>query len=345
MSMRTRRTRLAATAAALTVGLLAAACGGSGSSGGDDPDTLVLYNAQHQDLMEAMVEGFTKETGIKVQMRNGADFELANQINQESAKSPADVFTTENSPAMTLVDQGGNFAPLDQATLDRVPEGFRPSDGHWVGFAARSTVLVYDKAELTEATLPTSILDLADPKWKGKIGIAPAGADFQAIVSAVLLVNGEEKTLAWLKGLKDNAETYRGNIAIMQAVNRGEIEAGVIYHYYWFRDQAESGENSDSTALHYFTGGDAGGFVSVSGAGVLKSSDKAADAQKFVAFLVSDAGQKILAESDALEYPVAAGAAAAAALKPLADLDPPDIDPAELNGLTTVSLMQEAGLL
>ena len=338
-----RRTRLlVAAAVTATAVALTAACGGTGAAA---DDALVLYNAQHAELMELMVEGFTEKTGVEVSLRNGSDFELANQINQEGARSPADVFVTENSPAITLVDQGGNFAPLEPATLQQVAAQYRPADGDWVGFAARTTVLVYNKAAFAGGGLPASILDLAQPAWKDRVGIAPAGADFQAVVSAVLAVEGPDRTRSWLTGLKGNAKTYRGNIAIMAAVNRGEIDAGVIYHYYWFKDQAESGANSDATALHYFGAGDAGGFVSVSGAGVLKSSTKAADAQRLVAYLTSAEGQRILAESSALEYPVATGAAAAPALKPLAELDPPTVDLGTLNGLTTVSLMQEAGLL
>ncbi|HET7477660.1 MAG TPA: iron ABC transporter substrate-binding protein [Dermatophilaceae bacterium] len=347
MLRRTRAVPAKAVAVAVAITLAASlvACGGSGGASSPGANALVLYNAQHEDLMKLMVDGFTKATGIAVSVRDGSDFELANQINQEGSRSPADVFVTENSPAMALVNQGGNFAKLDPATLAQVPARYRPSDGSWVGFAARTTVLVYAKAKVDAGTLPGSILDLAGPAWAGRVGIAPAGADFQAIVSAVLALNGEDKTLAWLRGLKANAKTYRSNVAIMQAVNRGEIDAGVIYHYYWFKDQAESGANSDATALHYFRGGDAGGFVSVSGAGVLKSSRRAADAQKLVAYLASPAGQQILAKSSALEYPVGNGAAAAPALTPLAELDPPAVDLGSLNGLTTVSLMQEAGLL
>src|SRR5665811_1348146 len=205
--------RVASAAGLVAVVLGAAACGTSNSAtdagnGSGDTATLTLYNAQHEDLMKLMVAGFTQQTGIKVNMRNGEDFELGNQIVQEGDASPADVFVTENSPAMTLVDSKGLFSKVDDATLAQVPPQFAHADKDWVGFAARSTVFAYNPAQVKATALPTSIMDLAGPQWKDKVGISPAGADFQAIVSAVLSLKGEPATAAWLKGLKDNAKVY-----------------------------------------------------------------------------------------------------------------------------------------
>lgn len=312
--------------------------------GGGDGDGLVVYNAQHEDLMNEMVSAFTAETGIKVKLRSGEDFELANQLVEEGSGSPADVFVTENSPAMTLVDGGGGFAKLDAATLAQVPSRFAPSDGDWIGFAARSTVLVYQK-KLSAGDLPASIMDLAEPKWKGRVGIAAAGADFQAIVSAVVAVEGEAAAARWLEGLKTNAKIYQNNVAVMRAVNDGEIDTGIVYHYYWYKDQAESGDNSANTALHFFGGKDAGAFLSVSGAGVLKASTRQAQAQQFVRFLSGKSGQQVLADSAALEYAVGKDAPSQPKLKPIAELDPPDVDIATLNGPRVVELMRRAGLL
>jgi iron(III) transport system substrate-binding protein len=328
--------------AAVVVGAMTA-CGDSSAAGG--PARLTLYNAQHEDLVKAMVDGFTKETGIEVDIRNGKDFELANQIVQEGAASPADVFITENSPAMSLVDSKGGFATVDKATLGQVPAEFVPSSRNWTGFAARATVLAYNKAALSADTLPTSIMDLAEPKWQGKFGVAAAGADFQAIVSAVLDVKGEAATAKWLAGLKANAKIYQGNGAVMKAVNAGEIQAGVIYHYYWYKDRAEAGANSANTELKFFGAKDPGAFLSVSGAGVLKASGNQSAAQKLVKYLTGKNGQTILSKSDAMEYSIASDVPANPDLKPLAELDPPTIDVAKLNGPKVVELMQDAGLL
>ena len=306
---------------------------------------LVVYNAQHVSLTKAWAEAFTKETGIKLTLRDGSDTELGNQIVQEDAASPADVFLTENSPAMALVDGAGLFAPLPDAVLNEVDPAYRPASGHWVGIAARSTVFAYNKTKLTEAQLPASIMDLAAPAWKGRWAASPSGADFQAIVSAMLELKGEAPTLAWLKAMKANAVPYRGNGVVMKAINAGQIEGGIIYHYYFTGDRAKTGENSGNVALHYFRHEDPGAFVSISGGGVLASSKQKDKAIAFVKWIAGKGGQDILRTGDSYEYAVGKGAASNPALVPLADLQAPTIDPAKLNSKKVTDLMTQAGLL
>jgi iron(III) transport system substrate-binding protein len=330
---------------AVALSLAAAILAACGSASAGKNGTITLYNAQHEDLIKLMVAGFEKETGIKVNIRSGQDFQLANQIVQEGGSSPADVFVTENSPAMSLVDSKGGFAKIDDATLAQVPPQFVPSSHAWTGFAARSTVFVYNKEKVSSDRLPQSIMELQQPVWQGKYGVAAAGADFQAIVSAILSSKGEPETVKWLSGLKANTKIYPNNRAVLKAVNSGEIEAGVIYHYYWFKDQAESGSDSRNTSLHFFGGKDPGGFLSISGAGVLATSKQQDKAQQLVKYLTGKAGQQILADSNALEYPIASGVAPNKRLRPLTELDPPVIDPATLNGPKVIDLMRNAGLL
>src|SRR6478735_5256292 len=188
--------------------LLLSACGSGAAGGGSSAGTgsITVYNAQHESLTKEWVDAFTKQTGITVTVRNGDDTEMSNQIMQEGAASPADVFLTENSPAMTQVENAGLFADVDKATLAQVPEQYRPSTGKWVGIAARSTVLVYDKRKVKENQLPASMLDLAKPEWKGRWAASPSGADFQAIVSALLELKGEAVTNDWLTAMKTNAK-------------------------------------------------------------------------------------------------------------------------------------------
>jgi iron(III) transport system substrate-binding protein len=307
--------------------------------------TLTFYNAQHENLVKVMVDGFTRETGIKVVLRSGKDFELANQLVQEGAASPADAFITENSPAMQVVAAKGLFAPVDPATLAQVPARFAPTTGAWLGVAARVTVLVYNTQQLATAALPRSIMDLARPEWQDRVGIAAAGADFQAIVSAVLALKGADATRDWLQGLKTNARVYSGNGAVMKAVNAGEIPVGVIYHYYWYKDQAESGANSANTELYFFQNQDPGGFVSVSGLGALASSKHPQEAQQLLHYLTGQAGQQILADSTALEYPVNAAVSPNPNLKPFSELSMPEVDIATLNGPQVIALMQQVGLI
>jgi iron(III) transport system substrate-binding protein len=255
------------------------------------------------------------------------------------------VFLTENSPAMAAVEKAGLFADLNQDTLDQVPAQYRPATGNWTGVAARSTVFVYNKTKLQPDQLPKSILDLEQPAWRGRWGGAPAKADFQAIVSALLGLKGAQATAQWLTGMNTNAKIYNDNIATMKAVNAGEVDGGIIYHYYWFRDQANTKEGSGNTALHYFKNQDPGAFVSLSGGGVLKSSKKQEQAQQFVKFITGKAGQEVLEKGTSFEYPVASGVPANPALPPLDSLQAPTIDPSTLDAHRVSDLMTKAGLM
>ena len=322
--------------------LAAPLVGGCGLLG--DPD-LVIYNAQHEELMTEIVPIFEEETGLDVELRNGKDLELANQLVAEGADSPADVFLTENSPAMSIVDNAGLFAPVSEEATATIPDEYVPSSGNWTGILARSTVAMYNTESMTETDLPESILDFAEPQWQGRVGFSPTGADFQAIVSAVLASEGEEATGEWLAGLNANGVILENNLVVMQSVNEGDVDAGIAYHYYWYRDQQESGENSDSTALHFFGDQDPGAFVSISGAGVLASSEHPGNAQRFVEFLTSTEGQQAMADSYALEYPLNPEATLDPEVKPFDELEPPAIDPFTLNGPQVTDLMTEAGLL
>ncbi len=310
-----------------------------------DAGGIVVYNAQHASLTQAWAEAFTRESGISVTLRQGSDMEIAHQIVQEGTASPADVFVTENSPGMTLVDAAGLFAPVDAATLALIPENYRPANGHWVGIAARTTVFAYNKNKLKAEQLPKSMLDLADPSWKGRWAASPSGADFQAIVSALLDLKGEATTAAWLKAMKTNFVAYRGNGTVMKAINAGEIEGGIIYHYYYFGDQAKTGENSGNVALHYFRNEDPGAFLSLSGAGVLASSKNQAQAQAFVKWVAGKGGQQVLRDGDSFEYAVGVGAASHAKLEPLAKLQAPKVTVQNLNSKKVTDLMTAAGLM
>ncbi|MCC3240399.1 iron ABC transporter substrate-binding protein [Enterobacter roggenkampii] len=311
----------------------------------DNNEGIVVYNAQHENLVKSWVDGFTKETGIKVTLRNGDDSELGNQLVQEGSASPADVFLTENSPSMVLVDNANLFAPLDADTLKQVPAEYRPAHGRWIGIAARSTVFVYNPAKLSEQQLPKSLMDLAKPEWKGRWAASPSGADFQAIVSAMLALKGEKATQEWLKAMKANFVAYKGNSTVMKAVNAGQIDGGVIYHYYRFVDQSKTGENSKNTQLYYFKHQDPGAFVSLSGGGVLASSKHKAQAQAFIKYITGKEGQESLRTNNAFEYAVGVNAASNPKLVPLKDLDAPKVEPSTLNSKKVIELMTQAGLL
>lgn len=339
--MPTRWSRIAALLTTVAVAVGATAC----ASSSDQADGLLVYNAQHESLTKEWIDAFTKATGIKVTYRQGGDTELGNQLIAEGTSSPADVFLTENSPAMAAVEKAGLFATVDQSTIAQVPPQYRPATDKWTGVAARTTVFAYDKSKLTEDQLPNSIMDLQQPAWKGRWGAPPVKPDFQAIVAAMLQLTGEPATAAWLAAMKSNAEIFQDNIATLRAVNAGQVDGGIIYHYYWFRDQAGTKEISNNTALHYFRNSDPGAFVSISGGGVLESSKRKDQAQQFLTFVTSKAGQEVLENGTSFEYPVASGVPANPALVPLADLQAPAVNPSDLDAQKVTDLMTKAGLL
>jgi iron(III) transport system substrate-binding protein len=316
------------------------------SNGPKDPDTLLIYNAQHADLLTVMTDAFTAQTGIKVQVRQGGDADMANQLVKEGKKSPADVFVTENSPAMTLVAAKGLFAPLEGSTLAQVPAQYVAAGGAWIGICGRETSFGYDPKKFTRPSdFPASMLDLATPAWKGRFGYVPNGADFQAITAAVYALKGKDVGDRFVQGLKDNGKVYANNFAIMQAINAGTLDSGIMYHYYFYKDRNAGGDNSKNVEMHFFGNQDPGAFMSISGAGVLKSSNKAAQAQQLVNFLTGGKGQQALADSGALEYPLGNGIQPNAKLPSLATIDPPAVRIEDLDAPAVVEQFRKVGLL
>jgi iron(III) transport system substrate-binding protein len=338
------------TRAALTLPILAAlataltACGASGSS--DPANTITLYNGQHEQTTSLLVAGFEKQTGIKVKVRSDDEDVLGNQIIQEGGSSPADVFYTENTPVLEDLQEKGLLSPVSASTLAAVPARYSSPQGEWVGVSARVAVLVYNTALVKASELPSSILELAQPKWKGKLGFAPSETDFQPLLTAITKLDGEAAAEKWLKGLQANAKVYPDDETVVAQVNNGESAVGLINHYYWYRLRDEVGQSGIHSALHYYAPHDPGYLLNVSGAAVLKSSSRQAAAQKFVAYLVSRQGQEILAHSHSYEYPLGSGVQTAAPLKPFDQLQPAPVTIADLgNGAAPLELEQKLGLL
>jgi iron(III) transport system substrate-binding protein len=329
---------------AFAAATLLAACGGSGSSHGRT--AITLYNGQHEQTTAALVAAFERQTGIKVNVRSGDEAELGNQILQEGAHSPADVFYTENTPVLEDLREHGLLVPVSSSTLAAVPSRYDSAQDDWVGVSARASALVYNTSQFTSAELPDSILALAEPRWKGKLGFAPSETDFQPLITAIVKLRGAATAERWLKGLQANGKVYPDNETVVSQVNNGESAIGPINHYYWYRLRAEVGRSGMHSALHYYAPGDAGDLVNVSGAAVLKSSSHQAEAQAFLAFLVSHTGQETIAHSHSYEYPLRPGVSPAPGLRPFATLHPVSLTPAELgDGSAALAMEQKLGLL
>jgi iron(III) transport system substrate-binding protein len=343
--------------ALLTAGAVVAACGSasqqtaapkaatSGSSNAGQ--TITLYNGQHEQTTDSLVKAFEKQTGVTVKVRSDDEDVLAQQIAQEGNHSPADVFYTENTPPLVRLDEKGLLAPVSATALADVPVKDSAADHDWVGVSARLSVLVYNTRDLKPTSLPTSVLGLASPKWKGKLDIAPSETDFQPIVTSVAADIGDAATVRWLKALKANAgvHTDPDNETLVANVNRGVTQLGVINHYYWYRLRDENGSSGIHSALARFAPHDDGYLLDVSGAAVLKSSQHQQAAQALVKFLVSRGGQQVLVHSDSWEYPIGDGVTNPA-LPPLAQAMPKNFSLRQIgDGSHAVALLQQAGLL
>jgi len=317
------------------------------SAPGAHAQTLTLYSAQHEQVVDMLIAAFTKNTGIKVQVHEGEGPDIASQILQEGADSPADVFFTENSPELILLDEKGLLAPVAPATLAQVPARYNATDGDWLGVLARENVIDYNPSLIAAGAMPASLLDLAAPAWTGKLGIAPSDADFLPLVSAMIKQYGEVKTLAWLQGLKTNSKIYQDDESVVAAVARGDVAAGIVNNYYWARLYTDLGPAKIDSKLYHFRNGDLGGLINISGAAVLKSSKNRDAAQKFLAFLVGAQAQTLLGRSEVdFEYPLRPGIAPNPLLTPFKALAPPAIRAADLgDDQAAGALLQQAGLI
>jgi iron(III) transport system substrate-binding protein len=322
--------------------LLAALLGACGTASGP---SITVYSGQHSQLTNALVSAFENETGISVRVLSNDGVVLADQILLEGSASPADVYLTENTPELMLLQHHHLLAKLGPSTLSAVPATDSSPQGDWVGVAERVNTLAYDPMKLSAGMLPASILALAGPSWAGKIAIAPTDSDFLPLVSALAATYGSARALSWLQGLKRNAVIYQDDEAVAAAVNRGSVSAGLVNEYYWYRLRLETGAGNMHSVLYPFPAHDVGSMANVSGAAVLASSGDRAAANRFVAFLVSPQAQRILAQGDDFEYPLRPGVAPNPALPPLARFNPTSFNVASLgDDRAAVSLLQQSGL-
>jgi iron(III) transport system substrate-binding protein len=326
-------------------GSLLAACG---SSSGSATQSITLYNGQHVQTTDSLVAGFEKATGIQVNVRDDDEDTLADEIVTEGSHSPADVIYTENTPAVQYLQNNRLLAKVDPSTLANTPSQYNSQQGEWVGVSARVSVLIYNPALIAKSALPTSVLQLADPRYRGLLAFAAGETDFQPIVTSVARTYGDAAALTWLEGIKANAGShiYPDNETIADEVNRGAVAFGVVNQYYWYRMGAELGASNVKAKITYFAPRDPGYVIDVSPAAILKSSTHQAAAQRFLAYLTSKQGQEIIARSISFEYPIASGVTTAQPETPFTQLQPNPITVAELgDGSTAISLLKKAGLL
>jgi iron(III) transport system substrate-binding protein len=332
------RRALATACAAL---LTATACGGGGTGSGGD--ALVIYSGRGENLVKPLLEMFEK-TGTKIEVRYGGSAELAAQILEEGDNRRADVFLSQDAGALGALAKEGVLDAVPQAELAKVDEKYRADDGTWVGVTGRARVVVYNPDKVKEADLPDSVFGFADPKWAGRIAIPPTNGSFQAFVTAMRVTAGEQKAKDWLTAMKKNAKVYENNIQIRDAVDRGEIDLGLVNHYYLYEKIAEVGAENVKAKHYFFGNGDIGALVNVSGVGIVKGTDRRAEAEKFVSYMLGQEAQRFYSDHTK-EYPLVDGVAPPQGLPPLDSIEGPDVDLSDLASLKeTLDLLAEVGL-
>ena len=337
---RSRRALLGLAAATLALPLLAA-CGGGSSDSADGP--LTIYSGRSEELIGPLFAQFTEQTGIQVEARYGDTAELAAQLIEEGDASPAQVYFAQDAGALGAVDAAGLFVPLPASVATTVPEAYRAPNGSWTGVTGRARVIAYDPEQVPAADVPQSVFDLTDPKWSGQVAIAPTNASFQAFVTAMRVSQGDDVTKQWLEGLVANdVQIYEKNGLILDAVDTGQAQLGLINHYYWYEKAAEVGADAMRAQIAFTKPDDPGSLVNVAGVGMLKDTP---NATKFVEWLLSPQTQQWFVENT-WEYPLLPSVAAAEGLPPLDTLRGPDVPLAELADLPgTLVMLEDVGLI
>jgi iron(III) transport system substrate-binding protein len=345
-----RRRRALAGLAAVAAGVLVAACGSSSDGSGAKSQTLVIYSAQHPETTSAIVDAFEKANpNVEVQLKNDDEDVFTAQIEQEGSHSPADVFYTENSNWLAQLDQKHLLAKVPASTLARVPGRDSASSGDWLGVTGRYSVIIYNPSKIPASEVPRTATALADPKYKGKLELAPEETDFWPIVTSIAKADGHDAALGWLKGMKANAgsdDHTPDNETLVGDVSAGRADMGLINHYYYFRIRQEMGASKFHAKLSWLKPNDPGFVEDVSGAGILKSAPDKPAAEKFLKFLVSPAGQSVIAHSASFEYPLVKGVAPNHELPPVKTLHPNPIGPNQIGTADDAhQLLVQAGLL
>lgn len=341
--------------ALLAAGLLLpalAACGSddnNGSGSGSDGDAaLVIYSGRNEKLVKPILDQLEKAVGAEVEVRYGDSAELAAQILEEGDRTKAGLFFSQDAGALGALSREGMLAKLPQATLEKVDKAYRGGEGDWVGLSGRVRVIAYNPDDVAADEVPDSVHDVVKPEWKGKVGFAPTNASFQAFVTGMRVLEGDDATRKWLEDLKANgAKTYAHNLATLDAVEAGEVSLGLVNHYYWYERVAEKGEDEVDAKLHFLPGGDPGALINVAGVGVLADSgEQNATARKAVDYLLSEKAQTYFADTTK-EYPLAAGVTSTVeGLPPFESLESPDIDLGRLESLQeTLAMLQDVGLV
>ncbi|GAA2033552.1 iron ABC transporter substrate-binding protein [Agromyces tropicus] len=331
---------------ALAGGLTAAALALTGCTApADDEETLTVYVGRAESLVGPLIEQFEEESGIRVEARYAATPELAALVLEEGDRTPAEVFLSQDAGALGALADAGLVAPIPADLADLIPDGFTSQDDSWIGVTGRARVIAYDGEQLAEEDVPDTVDDLTADEWRGEVAFAPGNASFQSFITALRVLEGEDAAAEWVAGMAGNdPELTENNLASLDLVNSGQVQLGLINHYYWFRQAAEVGAENMRAQLKFLPG-DPGGIVNVTGAAIMQGAEDDAAARAFVEFLVSEQAQRYFVE-ETFEYPLLPGVDAPEGLPAIESLVNPGLDLSDLDSVgESQRLLADNGLI
>lgn len=309
----------------------------------DAEGPLTVYSGRSESLVGPALEAFTEANGIEVEVKYADTAELAAILLEEGERSPADLFFAQDAGSLGAVGDAGMFSQLPGGILERVPSAFRDPDGEWVGVSGRARTVAYTTTE--ELELPGSILDFTDPAWAGRIGWVPANGSFQAFVTALRVIEGDDAARAWLEGiLANDPVVYSSNASAVEGVAAGEVDVAFVNHYYLLRLIAEHGEDYP-VAQRFFEDGDPGALINVAGVGQLATTDQPAASMALIEYLLSEEAQSYFSQST-YEFPLIEGIEADPRLPAIDSIEAPEVDLSQLADLQgTVELLRAVGAI
>ncbi len=331
-------------AAAIIIGIVVAFATPTPESAQATTKTLTIYSGRSENLVQPIIDKFSEETGVNVEVRYGDTAAMALAIIEEGQNSPADIFFAQDAGALGALSKEGRLETISDSLLNRVDPIYRSQSGDWVGVTGRARVVDYNTQLVNKSDLPDSIWGFTDPKWKGKIGWSPPNGSFQSFITAMRVLEGEERTRQWLQGIMANDPvSFSGNSQIVEAIGRGEISVGFVNNYYLHRFQSA---DPAFPVAHHYTKNDAGSMVNIAGLGIIDTADDPALAEQFIDYMLSRDAQLYFA-TETYEYPLLNGTRALGPQLPLNEIDTPDdLNLADLDDLEgTLNLLRELGIL
>ncbi len=317
-----------------------------GDCAGSNGREVTVYSGRTENLIGPTLEAFACETGTDVSVRWGNSTDLALLMAEEGDRTAADVFLSRSPGPVGFLESRGLLGTIDEDVLGLVAAENRSVSRTWVGFSGRKRVLVHNIDSVSGGDLPQSVFDLADERYRGRVAIPATNGSFIDWFTVFRDLYGTEMAARWLDDMVANdARYYPNNRSIVEAAGRGEIDMGLVNHYYQYQEAAAAGDRHRA-ANHDLADDDIGSLLIITAATVTAGSNSTEAAYDLIAYLLSEPVQRYFSQ-ETFEYPLAAGVEPAEILPPLRALEIGSVDFDALGGgfAETIEIIEASGIL